>query len=156
MSEVLRDFTGVCAVLAAAEVIGWLCPKNSMLSFVRGLAVLVVVLSTAAPIFKIDWSVSAANGKFEYEQNELSVYIEEETARAAQSELVEYLTGLLGAAGMSAEKIEVETDIDGDGCIVLTKARLVFEYDSDCERARVLLKNTLDGTVELEVKTDGR
>lgn len=155
-NNVLQDFIAVCVVLVATETIGRLCPKNSMLNFVRGLTVLVLLISTALPLFSAEWTASVPMQQSANAGEELSEYIQTEIMQAAESEFAEYLRGLLEAAGMKAEKIEVTTDIGDDGCIVLTKAKLVFKFENECERARVLLKTTLTDAVEVEVQTNGR
>jgi len=156
MKSVLQDMAVICMVLAATELVGWLCSKNAMVNFVRALAVLVLLVSAVTPLFSVEWDFSQPMRKTEQAGEELSGFIQEQTAGAVEAETKNYLQGLLAAVGMKAEKIEVFTDIGEDNSIVLTKVSAVFAYESDSQRARALLENTLGDDIEVEVQTDGR
>lgn len=156
MKAVLQDLTMICMVLAATELAGRLCSKNAMVNFVRALAVLVLLVSAVTPLFSVEWDFSQPMRKTEQAGEELSGFIQEQTAEAAEVETERYLQGLLAVAGIEAEKIEVLTDIGEDNRIVLTKVSAAFAYESDAQRAWALLKNTLGDDIEVEVQTDGR
>lgn len=156
MKSILQDMAAICIVLAVTELVGRLCSKNAMVNFVRALAVLVLLASAITPLFSMEWDLSQPMRKTEQAGEELSGFIQEQTAEAAEMEMVNYLRGLLAAAGLEAEKIEVITDIGEDNSIVLTKVSAAFVYENDSQRAWVLLKNTLGDDIEVEVQTDGR
>lgn len=156
MKSVLQDMAAICIVLAVTELVGRLCSKNAMVNFVRALAVLVLLISAITPLFSVKWDFSQPMRETEQAGEELSGFIQEQTAEAAETEMVNYVRGLLAAAGLEAEKIEVITDIGEDNSIVLTKVSAAFAYESDSQRAWVLLKNTLGDDIEVEVQTDGR
>lgn len=156
MKPVLQDIAAICVVLVATELVGRLCSKNAMVNFVRALAVLVLLVSAVTPLFSVEWDFSQPMRKTEQAGEELSGFLQEQTAEAAETETENYLQGLLAAAGMKAEKIEVFTDIREDNSIVLTKVSAAFAYESDSQRAWTLLKNALGDDIEVEVQTDGR
>lgn len=153
MGEILENTGAVCGVLIAGSLIVRLCPKDKMLGFVQALAALALLASMAVALVRVDWGLfrpqteTAANP-------ELQEYIQGQYTVAAQEDWERYIEGLLASAGMQAKKIRAETDITEDGSIVLTKAVVSFRFDSDAQRARVLLENTLPGTT-LEVTSGG-
>lgn len=155
MAQVLESVAGICVVLAATELLSRLCSENAMVNFVRALAVLVMLLSVIAPLFSLDFELELPMGKARAAGEELTQYVEKQTEEAAREELEQYLTGLLAAAGIEAEKIQVGTDIREDGSIVLTEVDGIFPYEADRERAQVLLKNVLGNDVKVEGKSNG-
>lgn len=155
MAQVLESVAGICVVLAAAELISRLCSENAMVNFVRALAVLVMLLSVIAPLFSLDFDLELPMEKTRTAGEELTQYVEKQTEEAAREELEQYLTGLLAAAGIETEKIQVGTDIREDGSIVLTEVDGIFPYEADRERAQVLLKNVLGNDVKVEGKSNG-
>ncbi len=155
MKEVLESAAGICVVLAAAELIGRLCSENTMVNFVRALAVLAMLLSVIAPLFSLDFDLDLPLEKARASGEELARYVEEQTQEAAEEELEQYLTGLLSAVGIEAEKIQVGTDIREDGSIVLTEVEGIYPYEADRERAQALLKNVLGSDVKVEGKSNG-
>ncbi len=150
------ELTAVCTVIAASELAGRLCSESGMVKFVRALGVTVLLVSFFASALSLEPDFSHLSWQNEQAGGELSSYVEEQTEQAAREEAARYLRGLLAAAGLEAEKIEVFTDISEENCIVLTRVDVSFSFDSDAERARVLLKNTLGEEIEVEVKADGR
>lgn len=156
MKSLLQNIADICVLLAATELVGRLCSKNAAVKFVRALAVLVLLDSAIMPLFSVEWDLSQPLEKTEQTGEALSDFVQEQTAGAAESELTAYLEGLLASAGLKAEKIAVGTDIGADNCIVLTKLEVSFAYESDSQRARALLENTLGDGVEVEVVTNGR
>lgn len=156
MSGAWGSFLSVCAVLLSVELLGRLCPKNDMVRFTRSLAVLALLVSVVAGVFSLDWDFSGPARDPEQAGEELSGYVEESLRAAAEGEMESYLRGLLGAAGLEAEKIRLSTDIGEDGSIVLTKVTVLFSYRSDGERAQALLRNALGEEIQMEVQTDGR
>lgn len=155
MAAVLRDIASVCIALAAAELAARLCPKNKAVSFVGALAVLVMLVSAVTPLFSLEFDISDSIRQSSQSGEELENFISGQTMSAAEKDFTEYIEGLFATVQMKAEKIEVDTDIREDGCIVLTKVSALFKFESESQRAHVLLKNTLGDEVEVEVQTDG-
>lgn len=155
MNPVLESVVTICVILIATEVIGRFCPKNAMLQFVRALVAVVLLVSAAASLFSADLDLSLSQNRAESAQEELSGYLEEQYGKAASEEAKQSLEGLFAVAGLKAEKIEIFTDINEESSIVLTKVSAVFAYESDAQRAKALLQNTLGDEIEIEVKTDG-
>lgn len=145
----------VCSVLVAVELIARLCPKDRMLHFVKGVTVLVLVLSLAASLFQASWNFTAPAGEDAWRNPELDQYVQDQYRSAAEQEARTYLQGLLAAAGMQAEEIAVELDMTRQDEIILTKAVFRFLYESDAQRAQVLLRNALDSGTVIEVTADG-
>ncbi len=156
MNTVLKSFIAVCSVLMATELAGRLCSKNAMVKFVRALAALALLASVLTGISPLDWDFSGSEQKAEQAREELSGYVEDQLEEAAKEDAQSYLSGLLAAAGLEAEKMELVTDIGENGSIVLTKVKVVFAYESDAERARALLSQTIGEETEVEVQTNGR
>ena len=153
MQEMMSNAGALCGVLVAGSLIARLCPENKMLGFTQALVALVLLASMAAALVRVDWDWQLPESGAA-ENQELDAYILERYQQAAGEESQRYIEGLLAAAGLEAKKITVRTDISEDGSIVLTKASLAFRFDSDAQRALVLLRNVLPGT-EIEVTTDG-
>ncbi len=151
-----EELTAICAIIAASELAGRLCSESGMVKFVRALGVMVLIISFLGSVFSLKLDFSGLSRQEGQAGGELSSYVVEQTEQAARDEAVRYLKGLLAAAGLEAEKIEVLTDISEENCIVLTRVQMSFAFDSDAERAKALLKNTLGEEIEVEVKADGR
>lgn len=145
----------VCGVLVAVELIARLCPKDKMLRFVKGLTALVLILSLAASLFHVSWDWGAPNREDGWRNQELEEYVQEQYRSAAVGEAERYLRGLLAAAGMEAEEITVELDMDGQEQIILSKAAFRFAHESDAQRARALLASALGSGTAIEVTADG-
>lgn len=152
----MEAFIAVCAVLAAVELAARLCSQNAMVDFVRGLAVLVLLVSAVSGLFSLEWDLTGPQTRTEQAQEELSAYVSDQLEAAARQDMAQWVEGLLASAQIKAEKIAVDTDITDDGSIVLTKVSALFAYHSEAERAGALLKNTLGEETEVEVQTDGR
>ncbi len=155
MNTTMQYLGEICILLAVTELAGRLCSENTMVRFVRSLAVLVLLISFIASLFSLEPelpapALQAASGE------ELTRYVQDEMSQAQKAEVERYLQGLLASAGLEPEKIEAKIDIGEDSGIVLTGVGLVFSYDSEGERARVLLENTLGEAVTVEVQTHGR
>ena len=65
------------------------------------------------------------------------------------------LLGLLEAGGVTAEKIQVETDIGEEGGIECTGVELWFAYPSQEERALALLRGVLGEELSIRTQTGG-
>lgn len=154
MKELLLGAVSVCGVILLAEVLTRLCEENAMLRFVRGLSTLLLLVSLVFSVFHADWSVTLSKKKTQALGGELTEYVSDQIDTAAREELTAYFKGLLAAAGLQAEKIEVLTSIREDRSIVLDKVGLLFRYESDCERARALLSNVLGDEIEVEVDAE--
>lgn len=155
MNSVMETLIAACVVLGSAELVEKLCSESTMVKFVRGLLALVLLLSIISGIASLDWDFSLANGKTDGAREELSAYLEEQVDSLFEKREEEYLRGLLAAAGIETEKIQLDTDIAEDGSIVLRKVSLLFAYESDAERARALLRSTMGEETEVEVQIDG-
>ena len=151
MKELLTGAVSVCGVILLIEVATRFGGENEMLLFLRGASVLLLLLSLGFSVVHADWDFSLPNAETAERGEELSEYVTEQIEQSAKEELTAYLKGLLAAAGLQAEKIEIETTILEDGSIVLDKVGLLFRYQSDRERAVPLLRNVLGDEVEVEV-----
>lgn len=154
MTEIMENAGMVCGVLLGTELISRLCPKDKAVSFVRALAALVLIASTVAAFAGMRWDLPELR-QGTAENPALSEYLEGEYQAAARQDWERYIQGLLGAAGMQAKKITVETDITEENRIVLTRAEARFDYESDARRAEALLRNALGPDVVLEVAAGG-
>lgn len=156
MNAVVESMVAACVVLGSAELVEKLCSENAMVKFVRGLLALVLILSVVSGAASLDWDFSLSGSETAAAREELSSYLEDRIDAVFAEKEEEYLRGLLAVAGIEAEKIRLDTDIGEDGSIVLRKVSLLFVYESDAERARALLRNTLGEETEVEVQIDGR
>ncbi len=155
MKETVQYLGTVCVLLVAVELTGRICPENTAVQFVRSLAVLVLLVSFVLSFFSLKLEFNLPETAEGRQESSLEMMVRDELRSAGEKEAEQYVAGLLAAAGLTAEKIEVRTDISEDNSIVLTGIGLVFTYDSDAERAKVLLKNVLGETVQTEVYTNG-
>ena len=96
-----------------------------------------------------------ARAQGQRQQEELSSYLEEQYQQAAQQDGEAYVQSLLAAAGLQAKEIQVSTDRNQDGSIVLTEVAAVFTYPVEGERASALLRNALGEGVRVTVETGG-
>ena len=151
MNQVMESVLTVCVALVAAELLRRFCPEDQMVRFVSGLVALGLLLSLvgAATGLELDLPLSAA------QQEELSSYLEEQYQQAAQQDGEAYVQSLLAAAGLQAKEIQVSTDRNQDGSIVLTEVAAVFTYPVEGERASALLRNVLGEGVRVMVETGG-
>ena len=151
MKELLTGMVSVCGAIILIEIAARIGGENEMLLFVRGVSVLLLLLSLCFSAVRADWDLSLPNAQTAAYGEELGNFVTEQIDLAAKEEITAYLKGLLAAAGLQAEKIEVETTILEDGSIVLDKVGLLFRFQSDRERAVPLLQNVLGNEVEVEV-----
>lgn len=151
MKELLTGAVSVCGVILLIEVVTRFGGENEMLLFLRGVSVLLLLLSLGFSVLHADWDLSLPNAETAARGEALSDYVTEQIDQAAKEELTAYLKGLLAAAGLQAEKIKLETTILEDGSIVLDKVGFLFRYQSDRDRAVPLLRNVLGDEVEVEV-----
>lgn len=154
MSALLQECGAVCIFAVAAGLVLRLCGENAMLRFAASLGVLALLLSLLLAALRIDWQ-PVLSPEAQPVGEELTSFVEEQTAEAAARALEDYLSGLLAAAQIDTEKIEAETTIREDGGIECTMVYLRFRYESEAQRARALLANVLGRDVPLEVTVDG-
>lgn len=155
MTVMMENAATVCGVLIAIGLIGKLCPKNKMLSFVQSLIALVLMVSLVAALFHVEWDGLNLSRTEDWQNKELNEYVDSQYKWAAQKETENYLEGLLRAAGLEAKKITTDINITGDNRIVLTRVTAEFCFESDAQRAQALLLNALGESIAIEVKTDG-
>ena len=153
--SIWQDLLAVCGVLIATELIARLCPKNEMVVFTRGLAVLVLLLSWVSSLLSLNWEFSQPSRGYQADNSHLSAYVQEQARKEVESEAERAILNVLAAAGLEPEKIRVSTDISEETGIELTKVQVSFDYLTDVERARTLLKNVLGEEIKLEVVEDG-
>lgn len=151
MKELLAGAVSVCGVVVLAETAACFCKESELLRFLRGLSVLLLLLSLGFSAVHGDWDISLPKAEAAERGDALESYVSDQIDLAAKEELTAYLKGLLAAAGLQAEKIEPQTSILEDGSIVLDKVGLLFRYQSDRERAAALLRNVLGDEIEVEV-----
>ena len=151
MKELLTGALTVCGAVLLIEIATRIGGENEMLLFARGVSVLLLLLSLCFSAARADWDLSLPTAQTAAYGEELEDFVTEQIERTAKEELAAYLKGLLAAAGLQAEKIEVQTTILEDGSIVLDKVGLLFRFQSDRERAVPLLRNVLGNEVEVEV-----
>ena len=151
MKELLTGALAVCGAVLLIEIATRIGGENEMLLFMRGVSVLLLLLSLCFSAARADWDLSLPTAQTAAYGEELEDFVTEQIERTAKEELAAYLKGLLAAAGLQAEKIEVQTTILEDGSIVLDKVGLLFRFQSDRERAVPLLQNMLGNEVEVEV-----
>ena len=151
MKELLTGALAVCGAVLLIEIATRIGGENEMLLFMRGVSVLLLLLSLCFSAARADWDLSLPTAQTAAYGEELEDFVTGQIERTAKEELTAYLKGLLAAAGLQAEKIEVQTTILEDGSIVLDKVGLLFRFQSDRERAVPLLRNVLGNEVEVEV-----
>lgn len=155
METMTQNAAAICGVILAAEAAARLCPKDKMLGFVKSLVILTLLASGAAALLGAEWDLTLPRAAPEEGGSQLEAYVENQMERAAAEQWEAYLRGLLAAGGLEAKKILAEVDIGGESSIVLTKAGVRFQYESDAQRARALLENVLGPETALEVTWDG-
>ena len=153
MNQVMESVLTVCVALVAAELLRRFCPEDQTVRFVSGLVALGLLLSLVGAATGLELALSAAQGQ--RQQEELSSYLEEQYQQAAQQDGEAYVQSLLAAAGLQAKEIQVSTDRNQDGSIVLTEVAAVFTYPVEGERASALLRNALGEGVRVMVETGG-
>ncbi len=156
MSGVKETVLSVCSLWIVIELLVGICPKDDLVRLLRSVICLLLIFSLCLSLFSADWSFSFSFEAAESRQEELTEYVKDRAQEAVQQEEAAYLEGLLAAAGLRAKKIQVFTDIQEDSGIVLTKVSVLFEYGSQVQRGRELLKGVLGEETEVEVTGDGR
>lgn len=151
MSELCAQLVSLCGVVAVAECFAQLCREDSMLRFVRGISVLLLFVSFCLSLRSADFSISLPQMEADARARRLESLVSSELADATEQEYRTYLSGLLAAAGLCAEKIELDISNNEDGSIVLDRAAFWFSYQSECDRARALLTGVLEQEVEVQV-----
>ena len=101
------------------------------------------------------WNCPFLKSRSLRQQEELASYVEEQVEQAAVEDLEAYVQGLLGTVGLQAKEIQVFTDRNEDGSIVLTEVAAAFQYSSQEEQARALLQNVLGEDVVVSVTVEG-
>lgn len=155
MSDVLEAAGAACLFLVGSELVTRLWGEDKTLAFARGLAVLVVLLGLVGALFNGEWDLELPQAQGEAAGQELRSFVEEETQAAVEEELERSLLGLLEAGGVTAEKIQVETDIGEEGGIECTGVELWFAYPSQEERALALLRGVLGEELSIRTQTGG-
>ena len=155
MNAVMESILTVCLVLIVTELLQKFCPEDQMTRFVGSLAVLAVTLSAVGSLLSLDVELPISQESSLRQQEELASYVEEQVEQAAEEDLEAYVQGLLGTVGLQAKEIQVFTDRNEDGSIVLTEVAAAFQYSSQEEQARVLLQNVLGEDVVVSVTVEG-
>ncbi len=155
MEGLAESAATVCGVLVVSELIAKLCPQNKALGFAKALVGLTLLVSVFLAALGARWEWPELLNEGAAQNRELEDYLGGQYDTAAQEQAARYIAGLLGAAGLEAEKIWVETDIADQSGIVLTKAGASFRFESEAQRARALLRGALGEEMKIEVTADG-
>ena len=156
MNGVKETALTVCIVMVAIELIARFGPKNSMLNFVRGLVLLLLLVSGVASLFRLDLDLSLGQARVQEENRELVEYVEQQAELAVQEEWKRSVEGLLAIIQLEAKKIEVNTDIAEDSSIVLTKVTVAFAYETEAQRGKLLLEKAFGEETQVEVLVHGQ
>lgn len=156
MSGIGETVFTICVTLIAVEVISRFCPENSMVGFVKALVSVMLLTAAISAVLNLNLDFSLSSETAKDSQTELSQYVEGQVQSGVEAELKNSVEGILRAIDLVPEKTEIFTDISGESGIVLSKVCVTFQYDTDAQRAKVLLEQTLGDDVQVEVKTDGR
>lgn len=156
MSGIGETVFTICVTLIAVEVISRFCPENSMVGFVKALVSVMLLTAAISAVLNLNLDFSLSSEAAKDSQTELSQYVEGQVQSGVEAELKNSVEGILRAIDLVPEKTEIFTDISGESGIVLSKVCVTFQYDTDAQRAKVLLEQTLGDDVQVEVKTDGR
>lgn len=152
----LRETIGTfCIVLISTEIIGKFCPKESMLSFVRSLVILMLILSTILSLTNLSFDFSVTEEEVASNQ-QLTAYVEEQLVEKAEEELRTSLEALLATIGEKPKKLWIETDIQEDSSIELTKVGAEFSFAEEAQRSKILLEQVLGDEIQVEVRVNGR
>lgn len=153
MDGVKESVLTICVVLVVTEIIVRVCPKNSMIHFVRALIVVVLLISAILGLFggPLDFPAVQAMP----ENTELTEYVEQEYREAAETEINRSIISLLAVLEIKPKEIQVFTDINDSSGIVLTKVIVTVSFQEEAQRAKILLASSLGEETAVEVKTDG-
>ena len=155
MSSITGTVLTICITVILTEVVARFSPKNNMISFVRALIFVLLFLSAIAGLFHMDvdfdWNANAGNSA----GTELNEYLGDQYEQTVQRETSQYITGLLETIQLSAEEIEIKTDKQEDGSIIIQKITVTIWYEADRERTVAVLSGMMGNDIETEVKCLG-
>jgi len=155
MSSITSTVLTICITVILTEVVSRFSPKNDMITFVRALVFVLLFLSAIAGFLhmdvEFDWNESTGSSA----GTELTEYLADQYEQSVQQETAQYVTGLLGTIQLSAEKIEINTDKNKDGSIIIQKITVTIKYEADRERTAAVLKGMMGNEIETEVKCLG-
>lgn len=155
MAQALQGASWLCTLLIAAGALGQLAPKDKLVQFVQALIVLTLLASGGAALSGARWDLELPETRTLQAQDRLAAFLNSQYESATEEETIRALEGLLGAAGLTAKKIDVRITSSEDSGIVLAKVSAAFAYPSEGERAYALLHNVLGDGVVIEVTIDG-
>lgn len=151
MNGWMETLLTICGALIATELLRRFCPEDKMVRFAGSLVALLLLLSGVVSLVSQDWDFSLSTMDSQRQQEELLSYLDDAYQQAAQADAQQSVEELFAAAGLEAEKIEIFTDRNQDGGIVLTGVAASFTYPSQGERAKALLQNVLGEDVQVEI-----
>lgn len=151
MSAISASIFTVCVVLVAIELLCRFVSKSNVLQFIRGLITAMLLISLVAAFMGLDFDFSALGADEIQENEELSAYLDDAYQQTVQNETASYIDGLLATIEINAKEIDVFTDNDDDGSIIIEKIQIAVQDDTDRTRANALLKNVLDEGTDVEV-----
>lgn len=155
MNAMRETVLTVCVVLIAIELFARLVPKTAMLNYVRGLIAVILLLSAVSTISGLDIRLPTAGELAADENSALNEYLSQNYEETVKRQAKNYLTGLLETIEVAPREIQIFTDKNTDGSIIITKIQIVAAYEVDRTRALALLKNVVGKETELEVKLHG-
>jgi len=154
MNGIQETVMTICVLLIGTEILCKLIPENDMIKFVRGLVVLILLISSVSRISHAEFNLSLYEGETE-ENAELSEYISETYQEAIQTETENYIKGLLAAAEVESEQVDVFLNMEGEGQLEIEKITVLVKYEVDKNRTVSVLKNVLGEDILTEVKSGG-
>lgn len=104
MNGLKETVLAVCIIIVATEVICRLCPKNSMVGFVRALIITVLLASAVVSMTRMEFTFSLEDGIQTEAGEELTDYLDEEYENAAAAEMQGYVSGLMSTIDIETKK----------------------------------------------------
>lgn len=154
MNGISQTVFTVCVVLVATELLCKLVAENHALKFVRGLVVVMLLLSALSSVGGME-SESFSRQIQPPENSELTNYLEECYQETVTAETRTYLEKILNTIDIDPLSVEVVTAGSQEEGITVEEVLVTVAYTVDQSRAEAVLKNLLGEFVDLEVITHG-
>lgn len=130
----------LCFAAAACAVVEYLAPKSTVGRLLEMLCGVVLLFCVISPLVKVDWRevLSWDAAELQTEQNErLQEYLQQQLHAPLQEAIAEAGATALASYGLTAEKIEGITDIDGQDGIYIREIRVYLNPQQAVRRVAV-------------------
>ncbi len=149
MDDIREVLIASCSALIIGEIIYYLTPKDKIVNVIYGVLYTLIIIATVRTIADIVLNLDI--GLENSYSDDIDEYINEYYKIETEEVLKDIITESLDVLHIECSDIETIIDVHEDTVTVIS-IKVILEYKSDIDNAKVMLDSVFNGTIPLEVE----